>query len=210
MKNLWYILYCALFTSCSSGFSSEQDFFNWISDENNGLIKERDFGRMKIRVKYLPDEYLVYNELKKAGAGRSVEMADSLRAAYRDTRTFLMTFEFEQEFPGENTLLYGTDSYEAYKERVEQLSFKADNYIRVECGSGEYRPVLWTLENTQAPGNRKNLYLVFPKEKPDDQRISMLFEDYLFETGISRYVFNKKHFDQIPEFSFIDTFLKQQ
>lgn len=208
MRSLLYLLFCVSITSCRGGFSSEQEFFNWISDERNGLVKERDFGRMKIRVKYLPEEYLVYNELKKAGVHRSAKMADSLRTLYGDTRTFLMTFEFEQEFPGENTLLYGAENYEAYKDRVEQLSFQADDYIRIEAESGEYRPVLWTLENTQAPGDRKNLYLVFPKEKPDDQRISLLFEDYLFETGISRYVFDKARFERIPEFTFIDTFLK--
>jgi hypothetical protein len=209
MRKLAYVFLIAL-TSCQTGFYSEKEFFSWLSDEANGLVKSRDFDQMKIRMKYLPDEYLVYNELKRIAGPKSAEVVDSLKAMYADTRTFLMTFEFEQDFPGENVLLYGLDSYEDYKERIERLNFDADNYFRVETGTEEYKPVLWTLENSLAPGNKKNLYLVFPKEKNGDQRLSILFEDLVFETGISRYVFDKEKLDQVPSLTFIETFLKQQ
>lgn len=201
------ILYCIgfIFLSSCGGFSTEQDLYKWISDEKNGLIKTKDMGGVIIKVKYLPAEYLVYNEVK--GKHYSQAQVDSLTAEFKKTRSFLMTLEFKKTNSGDNVLASGTDHYNEYKERIEKLNFALDEYVTIKTEDAELAPVLWTLENTYTVGNKRNLYITFGDEKIEEvfkesSKLDLVFNDEIFYTGIAHFVFDNKQLQSVPKIKF--------
>lgn len=190
-------------TGCKKEFRSESDFYKWWNDESNGLKKEKTVNDFKISVRYMPADYLTYNELK--GNSYTIVMADSIRRKYVNSRTFLLTIEPINKKKDIDLLFHGASSFGEYKERISKLNFSPGEYIKIKTGSKEHLPVLSTMENAYNIDVKKSLYLVFANENGllDEPELDFEFNDLIFDTGINHFVFYKKNLDNIPEFKFL-------
>ncbi len=202
----WIGMLCLLLAGCRAEFNREQEMYAWLNDPEHGLRADKTLEDLSLQVKYLPPDYLVYRELKgKAYTRRTV---DSLRAQYRNTRTFLLTVAFnESTSPSGNVLFYGVNDPREYKQRIEQLNFSIGDYVSVRAGGKEFRPLLSTFENLYTVGNKRTLYLVFGEDEHHQgllgaDSLDFTFNDLIFESGINHFAFRKENLDNIPKIDF--------
>lgn len=191
--------------SCGKSFSTEKELYQYLSEEKNGLTETRDMGGVVFKMKYLPNEYLVYNELKNT-LYTEIEV-DSLRSLFENSVNFMLTIDFKNVEAGDNALGYGTEDYSQYKERIEKLNFSLDQFLTLETDQRTFVPVLWNLENTYTVGNKRNLLITFGDKEFIDAfskgtTLDITFNDEIFYTGIAHFVFNKSQMESIPSINF--------
>ncbi len=175
--------------------TTEAGFYQWLHDPANGLVQTRQIGGLQLSVKYLPAELLAHREL---GGAASPRQADSLRNRYRRSHTFLLTVKPSTAGRGEDVMYHGLNSYQAYKQRVMELNFNLAEYVRLQDGERELKPLLHTLENTYGTTEGRSLYLVFENAANGGAALDFVFADEVFGTGISHFRFRKSDLAQIP------------
>jgi hypothetical protein len=193
------VILCLLsLISCNRGIDSEGELYNYLGKEKNGLISSRTHDGIKFTMKYLPSEYLAFNELKTQYSPSRI-IVDSTIKSFNDTYSFLLTVEFDGVNAGENPLMFGINNLEEYKEKIEELSFDLDQSVYIQSDSADIAPVLWNLENSYTAGNKRSLLLVFPKTGTEKSKsLDIVFSDNIFSTGINHFNFRKESIQSIP------------
>ena len=206
------ILMSLIGQSCERKLKDIGSFYKWINDPENGMVKSASAGGVKVTLKYLPPEYLVYQQIEEEGMKGS--KIDSLLNAQKYSKVFLMTIGPAET--GSGDIMYKElDNYKQYKERVLQMNFDMASYLEIHAGTSIYKPMLSTMENTYSTSESRNIYMVFiddKKQKGDlinAKELELVFQDELFQSGINHFVFNKKEMDHLPEMEFL-TGLKNQ
>ena len=186
-----------------------EEYLSWLNTEKNGLLKTRYINGFKISVKYLPQDYIVYQELDKEKS-ISEENADSLLKKYEKSLTFIMTIgPDEREREGGDIMFQGVKNYKEYKERFYDLNFDIENKVALKTMKNTYNPALAAVENIYGLNPGRNIILVFVPTDIDQedfyssQKIDLVFDDDLFDTGISHFVFKRTDINNIPEFNFL-------
>jgi len=207
VKKIIYILTLTLFIcGCSSDFKTESEFYKWWNDKANGLVKEKEINDFRLIVKYMPAEYLAFNELK--GKNYSKSEYDDLYDKYKSSRTFLLSILPSDEKSTQNVLYYNLENFADYKKRILEMNFSPGDFISLKTDCGIFKPVLSTMENVYNIDAKKSIYLVFADNEEnqgliDANELDFVFEDYIFETGINHFFFNKNNLDNIPGFNFL-------
>lgn len=195
-----------LASACNQSFKSEQEFYKWLNDHDNGLITTRTTGSIKISVKYLAPEFLAYRELKQTN-NYTRELKDSIVNVYKNSLTFLLAIGPDESKEDFDIMTTGVENIVEFNERVKKLNFEIGQFITLKTENGEYKPVLSTLENVYGLTNKRNIYIVFaPNEESKKllcaQKLDLVFEDDIFLTGINHFKFDKKKLDNIPHINF--------
>jgi hypothetical protein len=180
--------------------------FQWLNDPDNGLIKTKVINGVEIELKFLPPEFLTYREVKRLN-NYNKQYIDSLLNLYQNSYSFLLKIGPEDGVDGEDIMLKGVGSMEEFKSRAQMMNFEMQEYVSLKAEGKKYKPVLSTMENVYGMHSHRNIYLVFT---PNDENKSLLkaekldvsFNDELFETGISHFVFKKKYISNIPKVKF--------
>jgi len=189
--------------------NSEKEYYQWLNDKNNQLFVAKSIKGIKLSVKYLPPEYLTYNELKENPSRQYT--IDSLLTIYQKNRTFLLTFAPEDnkaQEPQPDVMYDNITNNEEYLKRFQDLTFNMGQYIQLKTDSNTYTPVLHTFENTYGLSPYRSIYLVFGEKgiKNDDllssNKLELVFDDLIFSTGISYFSFKKNKIDHIPHINF--------
>lgn len=206
MKQL--LTYCCvtalLLAGCSPAtIDSKEAMLGYMSNPENGLKRQRTIGGFEVQFQYLPPAYLAMREAKNMDRCNSVQF-DSLTALYDSSYTFVMTLGPDED-AGEtfDIMFVGVDSEAEYNERVQQLNFRIGSYLHLKTPEGEYAPVLSRLENTYGLARHRKLYLVFNTNNPESDlftasELDLTWNDELFGTGISHYVFNRSEITALP------------
>ncbi|HEY4787659.1 MAG TPA: hypothetical protein VIH57_16495 [Bacteroidales bacterium] len=210
MKILQSIIIGFLLVACErNSINTEQDYFRWLSDKSNHLSISKTVSDVKMTVKYLPPEYLTFNELKNRPYDKTLK--DSLLMVYQQNRTFLLSFSSDKDNATGNSpdvMYHDISNLEEYNQRFEDLTFNIGNYIKLKTDSNIYIPILHVFENTYGISPYRSIYLVFGKKglKHDDllssNKYELVFNDLIFSTGISYFSFDKKRIDNIPHINF--------
>ncbi len=181
--------------ACGPGPKTETAFYAWLHDPGNGLVQTRQIGDLQLSVKYLPAELLAYRE----GKGATPQRVDSLRNRYRQSHAFLLTLKPVGSVAGGSDVMYrGVGNYQAYKQRVMDLNFNLDRYVRLRDGEKEVKPLLHTLENTYGATEGRSLYLVFENAAAGGTDLDFVFSDEILGTGISHFRFRKSDLENVP------------
>src|SRR5256885_1121145 len=106
-------LICLFLLSCKKEFHNVNEFYKWWNNEANGLTKVKTINDFKLSVRFMPENYLVYNAMK---GNRSLSL-DSIKNKYKNSLTFLLTIEPINERKSEDLLFQNAESLEEYKER---------------------------------------------------------------------------------------------
>lgn len=212
LKNLFrlvliLIVFCA---GCKQKeLTSESAFLKWMHSEENGLCKSKKVNGFVLTAKYLPAEYLTYNELK--GKPYTQNEIDSLLNHYNKARTFLFTIAPENSNKAEGDVMFNNVyNGQEYKQRVHQMNFQLEDLFRLKAEEKSFAPVMSAMENIYSLGNQRSLYMVFADNEEvkgvlEQQELDLTFSDDIFNTGINHFTFNKEDFDNVPKIGFWKT-----
>ncbi len=196
-------------TSCSNDVKSVAELEKWVHQKENGLVCQKKINNVILTMTYLPPELLVGRELQRGGQYTPV-MRDSLQKNYAHNLTFLLTIQPDAEKKASGDILYrGVTDYVSYKQRVNQLNFGMEPYIRLHTGTKTFSPALAAFENTYSLADHRSLYLVFSENTVDEglftgEKLDISFTDEFFDTGISHFVFDRTDLQDIPRIHSFD------
>lgn len=211
MRYIFFICLPLIFSSCSF-FNSEKelgDYMQWIHNEDNGLVKSKHINGLIFTVKYLPAEYMAYQELKDSNAHTISK--DSLIKQYRNTLFFLLTVNSDDEMKenaGKDVMYLGVKNPKEYQERVMLMNFNMKEFISIQLNdSSTYSPVLTNMENTYGLSNGRSILCVFAPYKSiqefnNSNTIDLIWDDEIFQSGRNHFVFDSKDFLSLPRLKF--------
>ena len=174
-----------------------------MADPENGITKEKVTHGIKLKVKYLPVNYLVYNAVKSNDGAISKVELEKIKRSYANSLTFMLTLgpDDNEAFSITNV---GIENYEQFAQRIETMSFNMKEYLALYVNSKKYVPELVQMETINTLEPSKNLIVVFNNldEKGNDitsNDMTFVFNDELFYTGINKFVFKAKDLKTLPE-----------
>lgn len=185
-----------------------EQYIKWVGDTENGLIKTRKVNGIEVSVKYLPNEYLIYKELKNIEEEQKQAVNDSLYKAYEGTMTFLFTIGPDEEKGNkDDIMLTGLRNYHEYVDRSMTMNFELENFVSLKTGEKEIKPVLSSMENVYGLGKSRNILFVFAPEQNNEDfekmtDLDFIYADELFELGILHFNFRKEDFKNIPALNY--------
>lgn len=208
---LFYTTLVLFFFSCESNSKSLSinDYHHYINDPENGLVKSKVANGVEVNLKYLSNDYLAFKDFKNLGLKTEVQY-DSLRKEYKNSFTFILTIstsENSMQSGVENgVMMKGVTKIEDFKKRAINMNFSMGEYIQLRTPRASINPVLTNLENTYEVVSEKSIYVVFSKEMIDRQlkdgeEIEFVYNDEIFDSGISVFSFKKEIFNNIPSIS---------
>ena len=177
----------------------------YLADKNNGLIKEKSVGGIQLKVKYLPNDYLVYNEIKN-NKQLTEDMVDSVRLTYANSLTFMMVLGPDKNESFDITRV-GVASYEEFAQRIEEMNFNMTQYVKLQVNNEAYSPELYQMESTYGLEQSRKFLFVFKAKDGKSNRIlnsdvQFVYADEMFNTGINKFKFNSSDVNTIPTFNF--------
>ena len=176
----------------------------YLSEKENGLVKEKSVNGVNIKVKFLPIDYLVYKEFRSDTInGLSV---DSIKKSYQNSITFMMTLGPDKENNFDITKV-GVANYEEFAQRIEELNFWMKENVTLTVGDKVVNTELAQMESTY--GLEKDRKIIFVFQNKDEKGQSILTEDItftykdeIFYTGINKFKFRIDDINSLPEFKF--------
>ncbi len=196
-KNKYILIFLVvLLTACTSSIDSIQEYMKYLANTENGLVQTKNISGVKFTVKYLPIEYLAY---------RSKETKKT--TAYDHTVCFMFTIGPDSTQNFDITKL-GVENYAGFAERMEVMNFQMNESISMKIGKSEYKPSFSQLENNYGLKNQRTLMVVFnvnsniSNEFMKNNDIQFIYNDDLFNTGISKFKFLKDQLEELPEFNY--------
>jgi len=198
---VWIV--CGLMACRPSEINNPREYFTYLSNPKNGLIKEKSIAGIRYKIKYLPTEYLAYNASKNTNCTQTFK--DSLIKSYNNSLTFLVNVGPAK---GEDFDITRLDvaNYEEFAQRIEEMAFGAQEWMQLKAGDKEYKPSIVRMENINAQDNSRNFMAVFPSTcGSEDLRKNDLcfsYSDELFNTGVNKFIFKSKDITELPEFKF--------
>ena len=178
-------------------------YMAWFKDPDNGLTKEKIVNGYRLKIRYIPAEYLIYKELM----GNQKANKDSIAAYYKSNISLVLSISPVSIDPkeGDRNIMYdGLEKFEEYKKRVFDLNFNMEQLVELQLDENTtLAPSIYNVENTYGLSRELNFNLVFSpntavKDFKKYEKIDIVLNDYIFETGINHFVFEKKELDQLP------------
>lgn len=200
------VLIVLLGVACSSTIDSYEEYVKYLNQERNGLVQEHNKQGLRIKMKYLPTDFLVLNELRHETASITDASRKQLRKEYANSLTFLMTIG-----PGAgedfDVTKIGVANYQEFSERIMTMTYALKTQIRLEGGGKQYHPDLAQLEELFGLQNKRNILLVFNLSEEEqgalfNQDFSVQYEDEIFHTGINQFLFRKAAIQNIPTINY--------
>ncbi|MBI4646902.1 MAG: hypothetical protein HY738_10000 [Bacteroidia bacterium] len=209
VKYISYIVIFVIITSCSdkTQLNTFQEYAEYLNDPENGLIKIKTVNGYELKVHYLPPAYSAYLELSQDSVITKKE-ADSVLKDYLDGLTFMLSIGPDKNRGYSGNIMYnGITKYEEYKERLINLSFSIENFVTLKTGNEIYSPVLSSFDFEYGLKENKNILFVFLPINNNNSfhtsdNLDFVFEDFVFDTGMNHFVFNRKDINSLPEFNF--------
>jgi len=200
------ILVVNIFATCKpSKITDAKEFMIYLSDNKNGLVKDKKIGGIKYKLKYLPEEYLAYNSIN-AQNNFNPKQKDSIIKLFNNSVTFVLNIG---PADGENFDItqLGVNNYEEFAQRIEQMAFNATDWINLIVEETKYKPSIVRMENINALERSRNFIVVFSSEKNSDKDLRkkdmcFIYDDELFNTGTNKFIFDAKDINNIPQFIF--------
>ena len=158
-----------------------------------------------MKIKYLPNDYLVYNELKGNKAITST-MIDNVKASYNNTITFMMIMGPDKEESFDITRV-GVVDYQEFAQRLEEMNFSMKQYVNLSINGKEYYPELAQMESTYGLEQNRKILFVFKAIDEEGNKIlnndfQFVYADELFNTGINKFKFKLDDINKMPAFNF--------
>jgi hypothetical protein len=119
------------------------DYMRYAGNPENGLVKEKHFGAVGVRLKYLPAQVMALNDLQRVPV--STAENDSTVARYSGAQYFNLEIKVSDDVR-HNLTNYGVTTDEEYQNRLNYLSFRLQRDIRLIEGGDTLAPTLFHFE----------------------------------------------------------------
>lgn len=188
---------------------TEGEYLKWLENEENGVVKTKYVNGLEIKIKYLPAEYLAYQEMSKETSVTKGKI-DSVINLYKNGMTFLMTIGPDERNgkTGGDVMYRSVTSYSEYAQRVFTMNFDMEPLIELHAGANNYKSVLSSMENIYSLSPKRNILFVFaPLDKQDKSLITsatmdFVYDDQLFDLGTNHFLFNRNAINSVPKIIF--------
>lgn len=192
--------------SCKqSEIKDPTEFTHYLANKENGLVNEKSIAGVKFKVKYLPYQYQAYLSMNGKETVLQKEK-DSVLKAFSTSVAFLLNIG-----PAENEdfdiTKVGVKSYEEFADRIEKMSFEAQDWIMLDIGGKQIKADIVRMENLNALERSRNFLVVFASEFATENDIRtkdlcFIYDDEMFSTGKSKFIFKAEDLKNTPEFKF--------
>lgn len=196
-----------LFSSCSNSISDFKAYMSFISDVENGLLKNKNIAGLSYQVKYLPIEYLVYNDLHKNTNFENSLSKEQLLKSYKNTVSFVLTIGPDEDEKFDVTML-GVKNYDEYSQRMETLNFSMKEFIQLKVGEKIMTPEIVQMENTYGLEKKRNFLISFKADNNLENKfmkendVKLVYSDEIFNTGINLFSYKKLDMNNLPNLIF--------
>lgn len=119
---------------------------NYINDHHNGLLKEFADNKLSIKVKILPPRY--QNLINKSSKDGTLSVIVELKSTSPNSN--------------EDFLISAANSLADYKQTIEQLNFRPEEYIYIKTKKYVIKPQIATFEDSFESNPIKKLVVGFP------------------------------------------------
>jgi len=192
---------CLLFSCSNQQELAPNDWFVYINDPENGLIKEREVNGIQYQLKYLPPDYWIYREHKRRSQLIPKVEQDSIRNLYTKSAHFLLTLSTNPEKLSDVDITkVGVSNYQMYTQRMLKMNFHMKEQFSLKGKKYEQEPTFVNLENVHGLSTKRNFNIVFERtnDLKDAPKWDLRIEDDTFYTGIHHFSFRKKDIQSIP------------
>jgi len=206
MKKIIIILLLSSMFACERGTPSELEYSGyqkWLSEYKQDFNKSRATSLLTVSGKYLDSDLLAYQEYSNLEEGVNISL-DSLKSSYQCGLSFKITLKANDKTT--NLLNYQISDYNDYKERINFLNFKIDQFIQLTDGQNSYKPTLGHFEGYNELSNKLVFNLVFNPESYNCGEFSatagnykLTFDDPYWNSGINHFTFDTKKLKNIPD-----------
>lgn len=184
--------------ACQHKIDNKEKLLQWINQPEHGLVISKSINGFQLTAKYLPSDYLVLKEL--GNQDFTASHFQQLKEEYQHSKTFLLTIAPDQEEQRNTVMFHQVVSRADYQQRVRDLNFRIGDFLSLTTKSKELKPVLHHMENTYELAEHRSIYLVFADDElQKDEDWVLKFDDRLFGTGISRFLFHHQDLAKIPD-----------
>lgn len=181
-----------------------KEYLKWINNTDNGLTKSRIVNELELKVKYLPPDYILYQEIDEKGYSSQATL-DSLRHQLDQSATFLMSISPVKNSKRWNDItMTGLPNYQAFRERKMTLNFDMSEAILLKTDDFDFVPVLSVMEDVYGLKKGRTFIFVFtPKvigsKIFNGKVIDFIYDDEIFNTGINHFRFNINQLENTPK-----------
>lgn len=202
---LGFLLFLVSMSACEQPKSLSWTKYNlWLANNSAVYHKTKETNEINLSAQHIPSGWLAYKELENSQLPYKQYLLDSIREFYKCGLHFRISLESD---PAKTKLLYYNIKDDVdYKERIEMLSFHADEFIFIESDGKHEPPMLTQYEGFNELRNRITLHCVFsPKwfvcEKFEDnlKDFTLVFEDPYWDMGINKFTFSVDELKEIPD-----------
>mgnify|MGYP003626904035 CR=1 FL=1 len=200
-----FLFLAIMFSSCNHSIDDFNTYMEYLAEKDNGLVKEKSIGGIQLKVKYLPNDYLVYNDIKQ-NKQKTKGLVDSVKLTYANSITFMMVIGPDKNESFDITRV-GVDNYEEFAQRIEEINFNMMQYVKLQVNNEEYSPELYQMESTYGLEQSRKFLFVFKAKDEKSNTIlkddfQFVYADEMFNTGINKFQFKHSDVNAIPQFNF--------
>jgi hypothetical protein len=190
-----------LLTGMSSFFLAqkvlnEKDLSQYISVADNGLIKEKNIGDVKLKVLYKPSDLLVAQELRT----NAEENIEALKKKYQSYYYFILSISKQDSELERYYVRNGGD----FSNKVEQLSFGMGQFLKIITSENDTLSMVdYVYPRMYGATRASSFILIFNNEKI---RKSSWFDLYFkypdLEVGKQKFRFITSDIERCPQLDF--------
>jgi hypothetical protein len=162
---------------------SPDEYMIWSGQPNNFLIREKTISEFNYKIKYLPTEQLIINDLKKSDKEITVENIAQLEKEYEGMEYFEMRVQVDQY--NDELAKYQISDISEYQTRIAYMAFAMKNNITLSTEFKESIPCkLFHFERTYGITPYTTFLFAFSKEDiADAYDRTVVYDDELFNKG---------------------------
>ncbi|MDB5274749.1 MAG: hypothetical protein JWO58_3116 [Chitinophagaceae bacterium] len=212
MRLVFLIFFAVYLTACSlyKGEKDPASYYTWLNDPDNGLVQEKRINGLVFSVKYMPPEFLAYQDLKNSG-NYTQKQKDSVIASYSSTMTFLLSVNPDEKDSSNSirdVMYLGVENMEDYQQRSMMMNFEMNQYLELKTSdSSIYSPVLVNMENTYSLSKGRSFTCVFSPLKNNEEfknskQFDFVWDDEIFDSGRNHFVFDPHNIFSSPSLTF--------
>lgn len=200
------LLSLAFIISCTSRPSELpwRDYQEWLQNNDQEITKEKDINGLKMKAEFLPSDFLAYSEYEQLGSNATPGIFDSLLKEYKCGLSFKLSLLADEQTA--NLMYHGISTMNEYKQRVNLLSFYSEQFISLNVGDDQFKPVLAVFEGYNELSNRLTFSMVFTPQgyhcgvfDEEVQELKLTFDDPYWGTGTNHFLFRKGDIQNIPK-----------
>ena len=106
-------------------------YATWLDDPENGYSVVKNVSIVTAKVKYIPNELLIRNELKEIG-DYTAEIKDSITELYINSKHFELELQYNPNKASGDIAYHKSKNYEDYKENVMYQSFEIQEFVSLQ------------------------------------------------------------------------------